>query len=117
MDQYHNVSYSVKDNVPVINIEGDMTSDADEAVMETYSEIKTETDTYNLVVNFEKTNYINSAGIATLINIIQDIGENRANVSFVGLTPHFEKVMNIVGITDFVKIFKSLDEALEFYNS
>lgn len=117
MNQYHKITYDFIENIPVIYIEGDMTSDADKSVMGNYSEIRSKTETESLIVNFENTNYINSAGIATLINIIQDIGENKANISFVGLTPHFEKVMTIVGITDFVKIFKTNEEAIKYYQS
>jgi anti-anti-sigma regulatory factor len=40
---------------------------------------------------------------------LQDIS---GKVLFVGLTNHFKKVMDIVGISDFVDIFNTNDEAL-----
>jgi len=108
----HKIAHEIINNVPVLFIEGDMTSEADEAVISLYEEIKKKTPFSRLIFNFEKTNYINSAGIATLINVIQDMAETGGKVSFVGLSNHFLKVMDIVGISDFVEIFESNDKAI-----
>ena len=64
-----------------------------------------------LIINFEKTKYINSSGIATLINIIQDSNERKGSISFVGMSDHLRKVMDIVGISDFVRICASNKDA------
>jgi anti-anti-sigma factor len=106
------ISHEVISKVPFIYIEGDMTSEADDAIMALYSKIKGSESPSHLVFNFSKTSYINSAGIATLINVIQDMNDNSAKVSFVGLSNHFLKVMDIVGISDFVDIFESNEQAL-----
>ena len=108
----HKITQELIGSVPVLFIEGDMTSEADEAVMLIYDEIKKNSPFTRLIFNFEKTNYINSAGIATLINVIQDMAETGGKVSFVGLSNHFLKVMDIVGISDFVEIFESNDKAI-----
>ncbi len=98
--------------IPLLLIEGDMTSDADVEVKKHYANIKSEYSLDAMIINFEKTKYINSSGIATLINIIQDLNERNGKVFFVGMTDHFEKVMEIVGISDFVQIMKTNEEAL-----
>ena len=90
-----------------------MTSEADDAVMALYSKIKTESTPAKIIFNFSKTSYINSAGIATLINVIQDMNDNNGKVSFVGLSNHFLKVMDIVGISDFVDIYETNDQAVK----
>ncbi len=112
MENY-SVSSDVIDEVPVLIIEGDMTSESDSDVMKAYFEVKRNQSPKNIIINFEKTKYINSAGIASLINIIQDLQEGGGKISFVGLTNHFRKVMDIVGISDFVNIFNSNGEAIE----
>ncbi|MBN1499419.1 MAG: STAS domain-containing protein [Spirochaetes bacterium] len=106
------VEHKFINNVPVISIEGDMTSETDHEILNALKEIQNITDSPKLIINFEKTNYINSAGIATLINIIQTIGESKAQIVFVALTPHFKKVMEIVGILDFVRQTETDDEAV-----
>jgi anti-anti-sigma factor len=109
----YSVSSDILDSVPVLIIEGDMTSESDSDVMKTYSELKEKHTPKNIIINFEKTKYINSAGIASLINIIQDLQDSGGKVTFVGLTNHFKKVMDIVGISDFVDIYNTNDEALD----
>ncbi len=113
----YSVSLDIMEEVPVLVIEGDMTSESDSDVMKAYNEIKKEHAPKNIIINFEKTKYINSAGIASLINIIQDLQESGGKISFVGLTNHFRKVMDIVGISDFVEIFDLNREALESIKS
>ncbi len=112
MDNTHKVSSDLVASIPVLIVEGDMTSDADHDVMRTYAQIKEKYAPKNLIINFERTNYINSAGIATLINMIQDMGDKGGRISFVGLSNHFLKVMDIVGISDFVDTFSTDDEAI-----
>jgi len=112
MDNTHKISYEIVENIPILVIEGDMTSEADSDVMKTYKKIREKHAPKNLIINFERTNYINSAGIATLINMIQDIGDSGGRISFVGLSNHFLKVMDIVGISDFVDIYNTDYDAL-----
>ena len=64
-------------------------------------------------VNFDGAGYINSAGIATLVGIVTDIVEKKGTARFVDLAPHYRKVVEIVGITEYVKIFNTVEEALE----
>ena len=79
----------------------------------TNSEILEKNPSDNLIMNFEKTKYINSSGIASLISIIQNSNERNVKISFVGMSSHFQKVMDIVGIIDFIEIYHTNDEALE----
>ncbi len=110
--QYKITSASLKD-LPVINIEGDLTSDAGTDLKNVYSELKKTHDTKKIIINFEKCKYINSSGIASLISIIQTTNEVNGTTIFIGLSDHLNKVMDIVGLTDFVKIYKTSEEALK----
>ena len=100
-------------NIPVIFIEGDLTSDADGDAKGVYSDVKDKYSSQKLIVNFDNTKYINSSGIATLIHIIQDVNEKGGIIAFVGMSDHLKKVMNIVGIADFVKIFNTINDAVK----
>lgn len=117
MTTAHKVTFEYTEGIPILVIEGDMTSEADAEVMRVFGKLREKHHPKYLIINFEKTNYINSAGIATLINIIQNINEVGGKVSFVGLTGHFQKVMDIVGISDFVNTFSSDDEAIADINA
>ncbi|MGQ2850883.1 STAS domain-containing protein [Leptospira interrogans] len=99
-------------SVPIIHIEGEITSKADETILEKYESIP-EGKRDRVILNFQGASYINSAGIATLISLITKASETKRKIEFAGLNEHFRKVMDIVGLADFVLIHNSLQEALK----
>ena len=106
------VDYSKDASVPVIFISGEITSEADEDIVNSYSSIPPEKKA-RVLIDFSKTAYINSAGIATLISLITKASDNNGKIEFCGLNSHFRKVMDIVGLTDFVMIHETLEQALK----
>jgi anti-sigma B factor antagonist len=102
MKYQHKITSDSINDVPVIYIEGDLTSDADRDARETYSKVKNKHSLDTIIINFENTAYINSSGIAILIHIIQDVNMQGGTVAFVGMSDHLKKVMDIVGVSSFV---------------
>ena len=92
MTSTHKVSSEMMDDTPILIIEGDMTSESDADIMKHYRHVREKYMPKNMIINFERTNYINSAGIATLINIIQDLTDHNGKIAMVGLSNHFQKV-------------------------
>jgi anti-sigma B factor antagonist len=105
------VDLEASSTVPVLHISGEITSEADDEIMSSYNSIP-ENKKNRVVLNFSETKYINSAGIATLISLITKASENSGKIEFAGLNSHFRKVMDIVGLTDFVIIHDNLQQAL-----
>jgi len=97
--------------LPIVNIAGEITSEAEESIHQVFESIQKEK-RKRVLLNFSETSYINSAGIATLISLITKASEEQGKIEFVGLNSHFRKVMDIVGLTDFVLIHDSLQNAL-----
>ncbi len=56
--------------------------------------------------------YINSAGIAVLILITSDARKSRQKVGAVGLSAHFQKIFDMIGLTEYVQIFQSEEDAV-----
>lgn len=106
------VDYDKDPNVPVIFISGEITSEADEDIVNSYTSIP-EAKKSRVLIDFSKTAYINSAGIATLISLITKASEINGKIEFCGLNSHFRKVMDIVGLTDFVMIHENIEQALK----
>jgi anti-anti-sigma factor len=111
MEQFK-VSHNYIKSIPVIFIEGDMTSESEEDVFSAFDGIRAKEPVKKIIFDFTKTNYINSAGIATLISVIETVQKDGGVVAFSGLSNHFMKVMDIVGISDFARIFDTVDLAV-----
>jgi anti-anti-sigma factor len=106
------IIYEQNGNLPIMCIEGEITSESDEDIVSSYNSIPQEKRS-RVLIDFSKTSYINSAGIAILISLITKASENQGKIEFVGLNAHFRKVMDIVGLTDFVMIHEDLEQALK----
>ena len=60
--------------IPIIHIAGEITSEADEEIVNCYASIPSGKKN-RVLIDFSKTAYINSAGIATLISLITKAAE------------------------------------------
>lgn len=105
------VGFEKSGAIPVIKIFGEITSEADEEILNAFNSIPTERKA-KVVIDFSNTSYINSAGIATLISLITKSSDSNGRIEFSGLNSHFKKVMDIVGLTDFVVIHDTLTQAI-----
>ena len=66
-----------------------------------------------ILLKFDKDAYINSGGIAVLIQILANTKRNNQQISITGLSDHFKKIFHMVGITKFAKIYDSVENALD----
>ena len=93
--------------VTVLRFEGDIASTSKDAVLGTYQGLPK---TAKLVLlDFTKVDYINSSGIALVIQMLMEANKNRQKIAAFGLTPHFQKVFTMVGITKYASLYP--DEA------
>ncbi len=106
------VALAYEEVIPVLHISGEITSESEEELLAAYDGIPTDK-RQRVILHFGNTRYINSSGIAILIGVINRATESQGKVDFAGLSPHFRKVMDIVGLTDFVRVFDSLADALQ----
>ncbi len=79
---------------------------------EAYYEIRNNIKEKIYIFDFRKANYINSSGISSFIKIIHIHKEENGDFIFTGLSEHLKKVMDIVGLTDYVKIFDTIETAV-----
>jgi len=66
-----------------------------------------------VVVNLEGVNYIDSAGLGTLVSALKTARENESNVWLCGLTDQVKMVVELTRLHHVFDIFGNLDEALE----
>ena len=93
----------------VIRFEGDVTSASTAAVLGTYQKLPPQTG--KVVLDFSKVPYLNSSGIALVIQLLMDANKNGRKVSVFGLTPHFQKVFTILGLAKHTTIHQDEEAA------
>jgi anti-anti-sigma factor len=104
-------SVSQKDEVFIIHIKGDVTATTGESIEEAYNEVSSK-GAKKILLHFDSECYINSGGIAILIGIAAESREDEQEVRMTGLSEHFEKIFNMVGLTKYAEVFPSEEEAL-----
>lgn len=66
-----------------------------------------------LVISFENTHYINSAGIAYIIRLCRLLHDNDFIIRAFGLEYHYEKMFQIVGLSKYLTHFPNEWAAME----
>jgi anti-sigma B factor antagonist len=97
--------------VSVLRFEGDISSTSKEAVLGAYQALPKAT-TKLVLLDFQKVDYINSSGIALVIQLLIEASNAGQKVVAFGLSPHFNKVFTMVGITKYAQLHSSQDQAL-----
>jgi anti-anti-sigma factor len=99
------------DPVFVLHFEGDIASTSKDAVLGTYQALPKET-AKRVLLDFTKVDYINSSGIALVIQLLIEASNFGQKVAAFGLSAHFTKVFTMVGITKYAELFATQAEAL-----
>lgn len=95
----------------IIDIRGEVTALSAPALEDAYQRISAAGATKILLV-FGADCYINSGGIAVLIGILGESRKKAQAVRMCGLTPHFQKIFAMVGLTKYAQIHPSEEAAL-----
>lgn len=90
------------DSITIIRFTGDITSTSKDAVLGTYQSLPA--GTKRIVLDFSKVEYLNSSGIALVIQMLMLAGKAGQKIQTFGLSPHFQKVFTMVGITKYTKL-------------
>jgi anti-sigma B factor antagonist len=97
--------------VTVLRFEGDISSSSKDAVIGSYHTLSKET-VKTIMLDFTKVEYINSSGIALVIQLLMEAANSGQKVLASGLSPHFNKVFTMVGITKYAGLFPDQTAAL-----
>jgi anti-anti-sigma factor len=97
--------------VTVLRFEGDIASTSKEAVIGLYQSLSKD-DAKLILLDFTKVDYINSSGIALVIQLLIEASNSGQKVVAFGLSAHFTKVFTMVGITKYAGLYATQDQAL-----
>jgi anti-anti-sigma factor len=107
------LTWQVIKSFPIIFFDGYITLEIEEILQKTYQEVMEQVNSKILIFDFNKASYINSSGISSLIKILKKYNEKGGTLIFTGLSDHIKKVMDIVGLTDYVKTFSTIELAIK----
>jgi anti-anti-sigma factor len=89
--------------ITVLRFAGDITSASQAAVLGTYQGISGTTK--RILLDFSGVDYLNSSGIALVIQMLIAASKTGQIIQTFGLKPHFQKVFTMVGITKYTTIY------------
>ncbi len=88
--------------ITVLRFTGDITSASKAAVLGTFQELPPEAK--QVLLDFSGVDYLNSSGIAIIIQVMIAASKGGKKVQTFGLKPHFIKVFTMVGITRYTTL-------------
>ena len=98
--------------VTLLNVQGDITSFSEPFLSEAYQSANDQ-GAVKILLKIGQDAYVNSGGIAVLIQILALTKQNNQVIGITGVSDHFKKIFNMVGITRFADIHESVENALE----
>jgi len=98
-------------DITIFDIKGDVTVFSEPFFNKAYKNANDQ-GMSKILLKFYENAYINSGGIAVLIQLLAETKKNNQLISITGLSPHFQKIFNMVGISKFARIYSTLEEAM-----
>ena len=116
MHKENDIDIEKTGDVTIMDIKGDITAFSAPFLDEAYTEAKV-LGTRNIILKSNKHAYINSGGIALLIQLLARIKRNNQRVVIAGISDHFKKIFSMVGITKFAPVYDTAEAALQNFSA
>jgi anti-anti-sigma factor len=88
--------------IPVIDLVGDIDAEAETALLAAYD--RASQGAPRLVLNFGPTGYINSTGLAVIVQLLARARATGCKVHAYGLSDHYRNIFEITRLADFVEL-------------
>ncbi len=112
MQEVNEIKLETHAAVTVMNIRGDITAFSEPFLNDAYQNANAQ-GAGKILLKFDTNAYINSGGIAVLIQVLAQTQKNNQAIGITGISDHFKKIFHMVGITKFAKIYDSLEDSLK----
>jgi anti-anti-sigma factor len=113
MEQKNEIKLEKYNDTALMHIHGDITAQSEPYINHAYQELNAQNAVSKILIQFEEDAYINSGGIAVLIQILAHAQKNNQKIGISGLSEHFKKIFRMVGITKFADIYDAPDAAIK----
>ena len=112
MQKENEITLEKVGDVTVFDIQGDLTIVSEPFLKEAYKNANDQ-GTSKMILKFHQDAYINSGGIAVLIQLLAETKKHNQRIGVTGLSEHFKKIFKMVGITKFATIHHTVDDAIK----
>lgn len=111
VDQTFKVSIRYQDDKAILDLFGEINAFADQALNAAYAEAEAKNpDTF--ILNFDGVEYINSTGIALIVELLAQVRKAKKELVVFGLSDHYVEIFEITRLADFMTIYESEARAL-----
>jgi anti-anti-sigma factor len=100
-----------RDSVAIIELTGDLDTHADQPISDAYVEAS-DAGARAIILNFERTSYINSSGIALLVGLLARARAEAQRVLACGVSDHYRQIFEVTRLVDFMSLVADEDAAL-----
>lgn len=104
------VNLRLEDKLALIDLRGEVTALAEKRITSAYERAVAQ-HPQSVILNFSDVGYINSAGMAILITLLTKAQNGGEKLCAFGLSTHFQKIFEIVGLLKYVPHFANEAEA------
>ena len=112
MHQTNQFQLEQPSGVTLLHIQGDITAQSEPVINEAYHQADEQGAAQRIIIQFEDDVYINSGGIAVLIQILAQTNKKSQQIGIAGLSDHFKKIFNMVGISKFAGIYDTVEDGI-----
>ena len=112
MQNENQITLEKRSEVTILDIQGDITAFSESFLNDAYQTASSQ-GAGLILLKMDQQAYINSGGIAVLIQILAQTRQKQQRIGITGISEHFKKIFNMVGITKFAQIYDTVDTALE----
>jgi len=104
------VNLRLEEKLAVADLSGDVTSLAEKKLIAAYEKVGGQKMKW-LIFNFTNVSYINSAGMSVMITLLTRAQNQSVSLCAFGLSPHFQKIFDMVGLLKYIPHFANEAEA------
>lgn len=110
MTDRFSASVDTAGTTPVIELRGQIDGDAEAALLDAWGRASAGAD--RVVLDFADTDYINSTGLALIVQLLARGRAERCEVHAYGLSDHYREIFEITRLADFVTLHTDRATAL-----
>jgi anti-sigma B factor antagonist len=101
----------INDRVSVIDVQGEVTSAAENALMDAYTQANGAS-TKAIILNFSGLQYMNSSGIGLLVTLLIRVNRQKQKLLAYGLSDHYRQIFDLTRLDEAIGICGSEGEAV-----